>query len=88
MLQGEKCSDGLLGDLWLSQFSVRQTAGIRLMSRAVFAELLACVSITGKDAEKPSGPELRKRRASTGQMPPSKRSRANSSTGIGLMAFF
>ncbi|XP_057175483.1 PHD finger protein 20b isoform X2 [Triplophysa rosa] len=34
----------------------------------------------GKDAEKPSGPELRKRRASTGQMPPSKRSRANSST--------
>ncbi|XP_051736725.1 PHD finger protein 20b isoform X3 [Ctenopharyngodon idella] len=33
-----------------------------------------------KDVEKPNGPELRKRRASTGQMPPSKRSRANSST--------
>ncbi|XP_051948134.1 PHD finger protein 20-like isoform X2 [Xyrauchen texanus] len=33
----------------------------------------------GKDMERPSGPELRKRRASTGQMPPSKRSRANSS---------
>ncbi|XP_052450199.1 PHD finger protein 20 isoform X3 [Carassius gibelio] len=35
----------------------------------------------GKDVEKSNGPELRKRRASTGQMPPSKRSRANSSTG-------
>uniref|UniRef100_A0A8C2H7G1 PHD finger protein 20, b n=1 Tax=Cyprinus carpio TaxID=7962 RepID=A0A8C2H7G1_CYPCA len=34
----------------------------------------------GIDVEKSSGPELRKRRASTGQMPPSKRSRANSST--------
>uniref|UniRef100_A0A8C1G7Y5 PHD finger protein 20, b n=1 Tax=Cyprinus carpio TaxID=7962 RepID=A0A8C1G7Y5_CYPCA len=34
----------------------------------------------GKDVEKSNGPELRKRRASTGQMPPSKRSRANSST--------
>ncbi|KAI2649922.1 PHD finger protein 20 [Labeo rohita] len=34
----------------------------------------------GKDVEKPNGPELRKRHASTGQMPPSKRSRANSST--------
>ncbi|KAI4877243.1 hypothetical protein NFI96_014299, partial [Prochilodus magdalenae] len=34
----------------------------------------------GKDAERPSVPELRKRRASTGQTPPSKRSRANSST--------
>ncbi|XP_048034034.1 PHD finger protein 20b isoform X3 [Megalobrama amblycephala] len=33
-----------------------------------------------KDVERPNGPELRKRRASTGQMPPSKRSRANSST--------
>uniref|UniRef100_A0A672QAT3 PHD finger protein 20-like n=1 Tax=Sinocyclocheilus grahami TaxID=75366 RepID=A0A672QAT3_SINGR len=38
------------------------------------------VSLTGIDVEKSSGPELRKRRASTGQMPPSKRSRANSST--------
>lgn len=38
-------------------------------------------SFTGIDVEKSSGPELRKRRASTGQMPPSKRSRANSSTG-------
>uniref|UniRef100_A0A8C1ALN7 PHD finger protein 20, b n=2 Tax=Cyprinus carpio TaxID=7962 RepID=A0A8C1ALN7_CYPCA len=34
----------------------------------------------GIDVETSSGPELRKRRASTGQMPPSKRSRANSST--------
>ncbi|KAF4096917.1 PHD finger protein 20b isoform X1 [Onychostoma macrolepis] len=34
----------------------------------------------GKDVEKSIGPELRKRRASTGQMPPSKRSRTNSST--------
>ncbi|XP_016116924.1 PHD finger protein 20-like [Sinocyclocheilus grahami] len=34
----------------------------------------------GKDVEKSNGPELRKRRASTGQMPPTKRSRANSST--------
>lgn len=34
----------------------------------------------GKDAEKPNVPELRKRRASSGQAPPSKRSRANSST--------
>ncbi|XP_065105953.2 PHD finger protein 20b isoform X1 [Paramisgurnus dabryanus] len=34
----------------------------------------------GKDADKPSGPALRKRRASTGQIQPSKRSRANSST--------
>ncbi|XP_051515279.1 PHD finger protein 20-like isoform X2 [Myxocyprinus asiaticus] len=33
-----------------------------------------------KDVERPIGPELRKRRASTGQTPPSKRSRANSST--------
>uniref|UniRef100_A0A671KS61 PHD finger protein 20-like n=1 Tax=Sinocyclocheilus anshuiensis TaxID=1608454 RepID=A0A671KS61_9TELE len=34
----------------------------------------------GKDVEKSNGPELRKRRASTGQIPPTKRSRANSST--------
>ncbi|XP_072552846.1 PHD finger protein 20b isoform X2 [Salminus brasiliensis] len=34
----------------------------------------------GKDAERQSVPELRKRRASSGQTPPSKRSRANSST--------
>ncbi|KAF5909035.1 PHD finger protein 20 isoform X3, partial [Clarias magur] len=33
--------------------------------------------VEGKDAERPSIPELRKRRASTGQTPPSKRSRAN-----------
>uniref|UniRef100_A0A673J652 PHD finger protein 20-like n=1 Tax=Sinocyclocheilus rhinocerous TaxID=307959 RepID=A0A673J652_9TELE len=33
----------------------------------------------GKDVEKSNCPELRKRRASTGQMPPTKRSRANSS---------
>ncbi|KAL6482643.1 hypothetical protein MHYP_G00075150 [Metynnis hypsauchen] len=37
-------------------------------------------TVEGKDAERPSVPELRKRRASTGQTPPSKRSRANSST--------
>ncbi|KAM9445023.1 PHD finger protein 20-like isoform 2-T2 [Clarias gariepinus] len=33
--------------------------------------------VEGKDTERPSIPELRKRRASTGQTPPSKRSRAN-----------
>ncbi|XP_017342813.3 PHD finger protein 20b isoform X1 [Ictalurus punctatus] len=33
--------------------------------------------VEGKDAERASVPELRKRRASTGQTPPSKRSRAN-----------
>ena len=33
----------------------------------------------GKEAEKVNGPELRKRRASTGQTSPAKRSRANSS---------
>ncbi|XP_066527825.1 PHD finger protein 20b isoform X2 [Hoplias malabaricus] len=37
-------------------------------------------SAESKDAERVSVPELRKRRASTGQTPPSKRSRANSST--------
>ncbi|XP_035378549.1 PHD finger protein 20b [Electrophorus electricus] len=34
----------------------------------------------GRDAERPNVPELRKRRPSAGQTPPSKRSRANSST--------
>lgn len=38
------------------------------------------IAAEGKDAERPNVPELRKRRASSGQTPPSKRSRANSST--------